>query len=395
MSVVDLGLVSKYLSVRTDAEKILGKSERELYANLNLNWNGKLIQADTYVVLHSSVRGPAKGGIRMSPTVTLDETRRLAELMTYKCALAKIPFGGGKSGICIDPKTLTPEARRDLIQEYVHIFQAFLKNQDYVPAPDMGTTPADMATIYGSTHMLETVTGKPPRIGGLPGRKEATGYGAASNAKWAAEKILGKSIDQLTVAVQGYGNVGRWTARFLADWGAKVVAVSDVTSALYMEGGLPIKDMADVHTLDEVQLPTMSKEDLLTLPVDIVIPAACEDVITGEVASKMKAKLVIEAANDPTTPEGDKILQERKIVAIPDILANAGGVVASYIEWRQAKSGSLTDKSETYAAIDKQLSRAFKETCEVADREDVSHRLAAQILAVDEVVQSMSDRGWV
>lgn len=395
MSVVDLGLVSKYLSVRTDAEKILSKSERELYANLNLNWNGKLIQADTYVVLHSSVRGPAKGGIRMSPGVSLEETRRLAELMTYKCALAKIPFGGGKSGICIDPKTLTPEARRDLIQEYVHIFNAFLKNQDYVPAPDMGTTPSDMATIYGSTHMLETVTGKPPRIGGLPGRKEATGFGAASNAKWAAEKFLGKSIDQLTVAVQGYGNVGRWTARFLADWGAKVVAVSDITSALYMEGGLPIKDMADVATLDQVQLPTMAKEDILTLPVDIVIPAAIEDVITGEVAEKMKAKLVIEAANDPTTKEGDKVLQERGIVAIPDILANAGGVVASYIEWRQAKSGSLTDKSETYGAIDKQLSRAFRETCEVAAREDVSHRLAAQILAVDEVVQSMRDRGWI
>jgi len=395
MSVVDLGLVSKYLDISSAAQQLLSKSEQEIYANLNLMWDGKLIQADTFVVLHNTVRGPAKGGIRMSPKVSLDETRRLAELMTYKCALAQIPFGGGKSGICIDPKTLSPEARRDLIAEYCHIFGDYLRSGTYVPAPDMGTGPADMATIYGSTHIPECVTGKPPRIGGLPGREEATGYGVAFATKMAASKILGKDVDSLTVAIQGYGNVGKWTARFLAEWGAKVVGISDVGAAIYMESGLPVKDFPKVKSVEELQLPTIPQNELLLLPVDVIIPGAVENVITGDVASKMKAKLVIEAANDPTTPEGDPILIDRGIVAVPDILANAGGVIASYIEWRQAKSGSLTDKSETYEVIERQLSRAFAEMCKVVSREQISYRLAAQILAVDEVVQSMRDRGWI
>ncbi|MBP6965677.1 MAG: Glu/Leu/Phe/Val dehydrogenase [Armatimonadetes bacterium] len=395
MSVVDLDLVSKYIEISPEARLLLCKSNQEAYANLNLKWGGGLISADAFVVLHCAVRGPAKGGIRMSDDVSLDETRRLAELMTYKCALAKIPFGGGKSGICINPKKLGPEARRALISEYVHVFGPYINSGAYVPAPDMGTNAADMATIYGCTHIPECVTGKPPRIGGLPGREEATGYGAASTARMAAERILGKSVEDLTVAVQGFGNVGSWTARFLAEWGARVVAVSDVGSAVYVEGGLEIKDMKVVTPLCGGSLPTMNRDELLLLPVDILIPAAKGGVITADVASRLQAKLVIEAANDPTTPEGDAILQQRGISAVPDILANAGGVIASYIEWRQAKSGSLTDKEETYAVIDKQISRAFDEVSALVEDRGVSHRLAAQILAVDEVVQSMDDRGWI
>jgi len=395
MSVVDFNLVSKYSDISSMAIQLLSKSDQEHYANLNLKWDGKLIQADAYVVFHCMVRGPAKGGIRMADDVSLDETRRLAELMTYKCALARIPFGGGKSGICIDPKTLSPEARRTLISEYVHIFGVFLSNGTYVPAPDMGTGPSDMATIYGCTHIPESVTGKPPRIGGLPGREEATGYGVASIVKTAAQGILGKDLPGATVAVQGFGNVGKWTARFLADWGARVVAVSDASGAVFMEGGLPIAEMAGVKTLDEVNLPRIDREDLLTLPVDVLVPAAVGGVLTGDVASNVRAKLVVEAANDPTTTEGDKVLRERGISVVPDILANAGGVVASYIEWRQAKSGSLTDKLETYQAIEKQILGAYQSVVEVAERERISHRLAAHLLAVNEVVETMRDRGWI
>lgn len=395
MSVVDFNLVSKYSDISSLAIQLLSKSDQEHYANLNLKWDGQLIQADAYVVFHCMVRGPAKGGIRMADDVSLDETRRLAELMTYKCALARIPFGGGKSGICINPNTLSPEARRTLISEYVHIFGVFLSNGTYVPAPDMGTGPSDMATIYGCTHVLESVTGKPPRIGGLPGREEATGYGVASIVKTATQGILGKDLPGATVAVQGFGNVGKWTARLLADWGARVVAVSDATGAVYMEGGLPIAEMADVKTLDEVNLPRIDREELLTLPVDVLVPAAVGGVLTGDVASNVQAKLVVEAANDPTTTEGDKVLCERGISVIPDILANAGGVVASYIEWRQAKSGSLTDKLETYQAIEKQILGAYESVIEVAERERISHRLAAQVLAVNEVVETMRDRGWI
>ena len=395
MSVVDLGLVSKYSDIGSMATKLLSKSDQEHYANLNIKWDGQLIQADVYVVFHCTVRGLAKGGIRMADDVTLEETRRLAELMTYKCALAKIPFGGGKSGICINPKSLTPEARRAVIAEYVHIFGPFLQSQAYVPAPDIGTGPSDMATIYGCTHVPESVTGKPPRIGGLPGREEATGYGVASIVKTAADGVLGKDLSGLTVAVQGFGNVGKWTARLLSDWGAKVVAVSDATNAVYMDKGLPLADMASVKTLDETNLPTISREELLTLPVDVLVPAAVGGVLTGDVADKVKAKIVVEAANDPTTTDGDKVLFERGIPVFPDILANAGGVIASYIEWRQAKSGSLTDRFETYRAIDKQILGAYNNVVEFAGKAGISHRLAAQVLAVNEVVESMRDRGWI
>ncbi len=395
MSVIDFKTISRHVNIVPEAQQLLAKSDMEVYANLNLKWGGSLVQADTYVVLHCSARGPAKGGIRMSADVDLNETRRLAELMTYKCALAHIPFGGGKSGICIDPAALTPEARRALISEYVHIFGPYLSAGAYIPAPDLGTTPADMATIYGCTHVLESVTGKPYRIGGLPGREEATGYGVACTAKMAACALLNKEIEGSVVAVQGFGNVGKWTARFLADWGAKVVAISDVYSAAYCESGLDASKIAAGKLVADLGASAIPRDDLLLLPVDILIPAAKGGVITGDTASKMQARLVVEAANDPTTVDGDATLQERGINVIPDILANAGGVIASYIEWRQAKSGSLTERSETYDSIHKQISHAFEEMSALAATHNISHRLAAQILAVDEVVQSMRDRGWV
>jgi len=189
--------------------------------------------------------------------------------------------------------------------------------------------------------------------------------------------------------------VGKWTARFLAEWGAKVIAVSDVGTALYMDEGLPITEMSGISVLSESGLPEIPRDELLLLPVDVLIPAAIGGVIDEEIASKLQARLIIEAANDPTTAAGDAVLNERGISVIPDILANSGGVIASYIEWRQAKSGSLTDKSETYDVIDKQISRAYADVIDVVRQKGVSHRLAAQILAVDEVVQSMRDRGWI
>lgn len=395
MSVVDLRLVSEHIDISDEAIHLLSKSEQEHYANLRIKWDGKLIEADTYVVFHSCARGPAKGGIRMSSHVTLEETRRLAELMTYKCALTKIPFGGGKSGICIDPNNITADARRVLIQNYVHIFGHYIYKGTYVPAPDMGTTPSDMAAIYGLTHMTESVTGKPPRIGGLYGREEATGYGIATTTRMAAKDLLGKSTDKLTVAIQGFGNVGRWTAKFLHDWGAKVVALSDIYKAVYMENGLPIDEIMKSKTLEDSTLPEIAPNDLLTLPVDVVIPAAIENVITEDTAKNLQAKLVVEAANDPTTKEGDAVLMSRGINVIPDILANSGGVIASYIEWRQGKSGSLTERSETYAAIEKQISGAYKEMTEFVNERKTSYRLAAHSLAVKEVADSMRDRSWI
>ncbi len=395
MSVVDFDLVSKHLDIPHDAEQLLRKSEQEIYGNLNFKWGGQLIQADTYVVFHNTVRGPAKGGIRMAEDVSLEETRRLAELMTYKCALAKIPFGGGKSGIRISPKTLCPEARRDLINQYIHMFGHYLESGTYVPAPDMGTNPSDMATIYGDTHIPESVTGKPPRIGGLPGREEATGYGVACVTKQAVQDILGKGLENTTVAVQGFGNVGKWTARFLAEWGAKVVGLSDVSSAVFSDKPISAEQIAATSSPSELGYGIISRDELLLATVDVLVPAARGGVIDADVASRLQAKMIVEAANDPVTREGDAILCERGITVIPDILANSGGVIASYIEWRQAKSGSLTERSETYEVIAKQISRAYDSVAECAKRNGISYRLAAQVIAVDEVVQSMRDRGWI
>ncbi|MHB9036193.1 MAG: Glu/Leu/Phe/Val family dehydrogenase [Armatimonadota bacterium] len=395
MSVIDFNLISKHMDLSPDAQEALKQPELEMHAPLSVQFNGKRIHAETFVVLHSSVRGPAKGGIRMSSGVSLEETRRLAELMTYKCALTKIPFGGGKSGICISPKELTMDMKRALMGEFVHVFGSYLLSQTYVPAPDMGTNASDMATIYGCTHVLESVTGKPYRIGGLPGREEATGHGVAHTTKLAVEAMLKNDLSSTTIAVQGFGNVGRWTARFLAAWGAKVIALSDIDCAVYSEDGLPIDEISLVKNLADTSRPRIERDELLLLPVDVVVPAAVEGVINEDVASRLQAKLVIEAANDPTTFDGNRVLNDRRIPAVPDILANSGGVIASYMEWRQAKSGSLTEKAETYAMIEKQISAAFNEVLRAARERNVDYRLAAQLLAVHEVVESMRDRNII
>ncbi|NLN75261.1 MAG: Glu/Leu/Phe/Val dehydrogenase [Armatimonadetes bacterium] len=395
MSVVDFDLISKQANIDPAAIELLKKSNQEHYANLNIKCGDQVIQADTYVVFHSIARGPAKGGIRIAEDVSLEETRRLAELMTYKCALTKLPFGGGKSGIKLNPKTLSPEARKMIFAQYVSNFGTFLKDGTYVPAPDMNTGPADMATIYGLTRVKESVTGKPPRIGGLQGRDEATGYGVACIVKRAVDGILKQDIKGVTVAVQGFGNVGKWTARLLHQAGAKIVALSDETGAVYMDEGLPVDELADVRLLSETSLPAMDSNDIMTMPVDVFIPAAINGVITGDIATKTKARLIVEAANDPTTADADKVLFDRGICVLPDILANAGGVIGSYVEWKQGRSGSVITKSETYHTIESHLVGAYESVVTLAHHTGISNRLAAQVIAVNEVADSMRDLGWI
>jgi glutamate dehydrogenase/leucine dehydrogenase len=307
----------------------------------------------------------------------------------------KIPFGGAKSGIRIDGQTLTPMERRLLLTQYVHVFDPYITRGLYVPAPDMGTSARDMAVIYGATQIPESVTGKPPRVGGLPGREEATGYGVFVTASRAAQENLGKSISECTVAIQGFGNVGGWAARFLSRNGAKVIAISDVDSACLAQSGLPVDELTGDQKLRCWEGDRIPRDELLTLPVDILIPAAKGGVIDARTASKLKAGLVIEAANEPTDKDADAILLERGISVVPDILANSGGVVASYVEWRQGKSGSITDKAETYAIIDKQVRRAYDDISKLAREQEISLRLASHILAVDEVVKSMADRSLI
>ena len=401
MPPLNLDKISRYLPIPLDARKLLALPEKSITINLNFHAaDGSLIIGQAYVVYYNTCRGPAKGGIRFSSNVSLDETCLLAELMVWKTALTGIPFGGGKSGICIDPQKISRQEKITALKEFVHVMHDDLQYGRYIPAPDMGTSESDMAVIFGETHVSESVTGKPVRIGGLAGRREATGRGVATSMRLAAEQLLDSKPGGLTVAIQGFGNVGSWTAHFAQQMGMKVVAVSDVSGGLYSSEGLPIADLMDWQNqgkrLKDFAGPeSISNRDLLALDVDILVPAACEDQITAQIAEKVSARVIVEAANAPTTVEADDVLQARRIPLIPDILANSGGVVASYVEWHKAKSGSLTDIRETYATIDELICRTFQSVHRVAQQHDVPLRMAAHILAVDEVVQAMQARGWI
>ena len=400
MSSVDLDRVRACIDVPENAERLLSKCEKEISFSVNLLlYPHGLVEADAYVVYHNTARGPAKGGLRIWPTVTLDHTRTLAELMTWKTALVGVPFGGGKSGISLDPHELPGANKTAIIKEYVHMISGELHSGAYVPAPDLGTNSADMAVIYGETHIAESVTGKPPRVGGLPGRREATGYGVAHVASLAADALLKKPIGECRVAVQGFGNVGEWTCRFLRERGARIVAVSDISGGVYREDGFSLGDLCD-HVVATggvagAEGDAISNEELLALEVDILIPAAVEHVIDGRNAGEIAARLVVEGANAPTTPEGEEILHAGGIPVVPDILANSGGVVASYVEWRQAKSGAMTRKEETYETVAEQLESAFHRVRQVAEQNQVGDRTAALVVAVEELIATMRDRGWI
>ncbi len=401
MASIDFNRLTQWTDVPERARRLLERSERQVILNLNIrSATGDLLMGDVYVVYHNTARGPAKGGIRISPAVTLAETVDLAERMVWKTALVKIPFGGGKSGICMDGTKLSAFERADMMREYVHLLESDLMNGVYIPAPDLGSRPSDMATIYGQTHILSSVTGKPPRLGGLPGRKEATGRGVAHAAKLALERILKRPVKGATVAVQGFGNVGSWAAKFLHEMGAKIVAVSDHTGGWFNPDGLEIDPVMKCASVDgclaaERVGDRITNAELLALDVDVLAPCAVENVLTRDSAPRVRAKLVVEGANGPTTEEGDAILEKNGVVAIPDFLANAGGVIASYIEWRSAKSGSITDRREVFESIEKVIETAFTEVAAVAKEKAISHRRAAECVAVDEVVGAMQDRGWI
>lgn len=237
-------MIGRYVQIPLEARKLLDVPERTITINLNFHAaDGSLVIGQAYVVYYNTCRGPAKGGIRFSSTVSLAETCLLAELMVWKTALTGIPFGGGKSGICIDPQQLSRQEKISALKEFVRVMRDDLQHGRYVPAPDMGTDESDMAVIFGETHVSESVTGKPVRVGGLPGRREATGHGTATSVCLAAEQLLNSKCEGLTVAIQGFGNVGSWAAYFAERMGMKVVAVSDVTTGLYSSEGLPISDL--------------------------------------------------------------------------------------------------------------------------------------------------------
>jgi len=327
--------------------------------------------ADCFLVYYCTVRGPAKGGIRFSPAATLEDTSDLAERMTWKTALAGIPFGGGKSGIQMDPKSLSRFEKTAVLKEYVHMLSLEIKHGFYIPAPDMGTGPPDMAIIFGETHIPESVTGKPPRVGGLPGRREATGRGVQHIVLHTFHDILRKEPRGGNVAIQGFGNVGRHAARLLRRQGCTIIAVSDSTGAIHNPKGLDIARLGKVK--DETGTVTafpdadrITDAELLSMPCDVLVPSALESQITRDNAETVQCRILAEGANGPVTPEADRVLDDAGITVIPDILANAGGVTVSYFEWVQGLSSFFWSEEQVSQKLRETMDKTFDEVYETA-----------------------------
>jgi glutamate dehydrogenase (NAD(P)+) len=354
-------------------------------------------------VTHNVARGPSKGGIRYHPDVTLDEVKALAMWMTWKCALSGIPFGGAKGGVVCNPKTMSEGELQRMTRRFTSEIINEIGPEKDIPAPDVGTDGRVMAWIFDTYSMnkghsvLGVVTGKPLTIGGSLGREEATARGALYCVREAVRKLQ-MSLEGTSVAVQGFGNVGSFLAKFLAEDGAKVIAVSDSSAGLHNPNGIDVQS-ALAHKRETGTLAgfrgaeAISNEELLLLECDVLAPCALEQVITTENADKVKAKIIVEGANGPVTPSADEILEEKGVLVLPDILANAGGVVVSYFEWVQGLQEYFWKEPEVNAKLNDIVTRAFNETWSTMDAKSVSMRLAAYGLAVQRVAEATTTRG--
>jgi glutamate dehydrogenase (NAD(P)+) len=384
--------------------KVLTSPKRQIIVSCPIQMdNGEIEVFTGYRVQYNITLGPAKGGIRYHPGVNLDEVTALAAWMTWKCAVAHIPFGGGKGGIIVDPNRLSRRELEALTRRYVaEIVDAIGPEKD-VPAPDVNTNDQIMAWIMDtySMHVGHTatavVTGKPIEMGGSLGRREATGRGVMIVTREAA-KHLGLDIKNATVAVQGFGNVGSVSADLLAKIGAKIVAVTDWKGGVYNEKGLDITKMIDYakqhRSVDGFPGgEALDNTKLFDLPVDVLIPAALENQITMDNAPKIKAKIIAEGANGPTTPEAHKYLHEKGIFVIPDILANAGGVTTSYFEWVQDRHGYFWEEAEVNQKLERKMVEAFEAVFNTAQRYKTDMRTGAYIVAINRVATVTKMRG--
>ncbi|MBV8369000.1 MAG: Glu/Leu/Phe/Val dehydrogenase [Candidatus Eremiobacteraeota bacterium] len=356
-----------------------------------------------YRVQYNFARGPAKGGIRFHPGVTLDEVTALAFWMTWKCAVVDLPFGGGKGGVTCDPRTLSISEIERITRRYAAELVEVIGPDKDVPAPDVNTTPQHMAWIMDtySMHVRQNtpgvVTGKPLDIGGSRGRVEATGRGVSIVALDEMAR-LGIAPKGAKVIVQGFGNVGSIAAKMFADAGCTIVGISDVTGAYVNENGIDIDGAIayaqEHHSLDGYRGgEKMSNQAMLEVPCDVLVPAALEKVLTVDNASRIKAKLIVEGANGPTTPEADHIFSKNGITVIPDILANAGGVTVSYFEWVQDRQGYFWKEAEVNERLKENLLDNFKVVGDIAKARGVSYRTASYMVAIDRVVRSLKARG--
>jgi glutamate dehydrogenase (NAD(P)+) len=366
--------------------------------------DGSVEVFDAYRVTHNIARGPSKGGIRYHPAVTLEETKALAMWMTWKCALMGLPFGGAKGGVVCNPKQFSPGELERLTRRYTTEIINHIGPEVDIPAPDVGTTPQVMAWIFDTYSMnkgysvLGVVTGKPLNVGGSVGREEATGRGAAFCVREALRRHQGRDVQGARVAVQGFGNVGQNLASILAESGASIVAVSDSSGGIHNANGLDIQ-AALAHKHDQGTLAgfpeadELANDEILLLDCDVLAPCALEQVITAENAPEIKASIVCEGANGPTTLEADEILDDRGILVLPDVLANAGGVVVSYFEWVQGLQEYFWKENEVNERLNDIITRAFAETWTTHEERGLSMRQAAYALAVGRVSEATVTRG--
>jgi glutamate dehydrogenase (NAD(P)+) len=392
------------LDLDAGLRRVLRVPQRELTVNFPVKMDDGRIEVFTgFRIQHNINRGPAKGGIRYHPSVEIDEVRALAMWMTWKCATVNIPYGGAKGGVILDPKRLSLSELERLTRRYTTEVSLLIGPDKDIPAPDVGTTPQVMAWIMDtySMHSGHTVpavvTGKPLNIGGSHGRNEATARGLAYLLREAA-RDLSFDITGAKIAIQGFGNAGAISARLLSEMGATIVAVSDSKGGIYNRGGLPIGDVmahkARTGTVTDFRdADRVTNEQLLEVPCDVLIPAALENQITGRNAERIKARIIGEAANGPTTPDADEILYDRGVFVIPDILANAGGVTVSYFEWVQGLQEFFWTEREVNAQLDRIMVGAFQNVLRTAQERKVHMRTAAYLIAVDRVAQATTTRG--
>ncbi len=384
--------------------KVLRQPNREIILHIPVMMdNGQLEVFTGFRVQHSIARGPAKGGIRYSPDVTLDEVRALASWMTWKCAVVNIPFGGAKGGVICDPRKLSQIELEKITRRYTAELVEFLGPEKDVPAPDMNTNEQTMAWIMDtySMHMRHTVTavvtGKPLDLGGSRGRREATGRGLMIVSDEALKKLK-LNVEDTRVIVQGFGNVGSNAAKLMHDQGYRIVGVSEIDGALYNPKGIDMDALLEHKGREGVLrgfpgAEAVDPAEFLLKDCDILIPAATENVITSQNAAQIKARILVEGANGPTTAAADDILAEKGVFVMPDILANAGGVTVSYFEWVQDRQGYFWKESVVNEQLEHIMRESFEDVVRYAETHGVNNRIAAYMLAIDRVAFTIRLRG--
>lgn len=399
-------IAAEKLGLSNEVYNVLKNPAKQVIVSLPITMDsGKIQVFEGIRVIHSNILGPAKGGIRFAPDVHLDEVKALAAWMTWKCAVVDIPYGGGKGGVRCNPREMSPGEIERLMRAYtLAMIDVFGPDKD-IPAPDMGTGPREMAWLmdeYSKAHGMTVnavVTGKPLVLGGSLGRTEATGRGVMVTALAAMQKLKINPF-QASCAVQGFGNVGSWAALLLEERGLRIVAISDISGAYHNENGINIQEAITYRDNNKGTLEGFKGAEKLTDPmelleleVDVLVPAAVEDVITIKNVDKIKAKLIVEGANGPTSAKADAIINEKGIMAVPDILANAGGVTVSYFEWVQNRLGYKWTAERVNRRSDRIMKDAFDHVYEASVKYDVPMRIAAYIVAIDKVAKTYTFRG--